>query len=223
MPSTPLSAPVGGAWRRLRGAGLLGLCLVPTVAGLVRLAELMAGGPVTAANARFLAAPLPMVVHGVASLVFALGGVVQLSWAPGGRGHRRLGWGLGVGGALAALSGLWMTGFYPTAVANFDGPVLYGIRLVVGCAMIGALGLGLRAAVRREPVRHRAWMLRAYALGLGAGTQVFTHIPWFVFPDLRGEALRAACMGAGWALNVVFAEWWIRRPRPSAGGTPGAG
>ena len=40
--------------------------------------------------------------------------------------------------------------------------------------MILCLVLGLRAILRRDVPTHRAWMIRAYALGLGAGTQVVT-------------------------------------------------
>jgi hypothetical protein len=53
-------------------------------------------------------------------------------------------------------------------------------------------------------------MVRAYALGLGAGTQVFTHIPWFVFPSIQGEMARTLCMAAGWLINVAVAEWLTR-------------
>jgi hypothetical protein len=54
-------------------------------------------------------------------------------------------------------------------------------------------------------------MVRAYALGVGAGTQVFT--------QGIGEALfgtsdlsTAISVGSGWAINAVVAEWVIRRP-----------
>ncbi|MEO0561544.1 MAG: hypothetical protein AAF125_05500, partial [Chloroflexota bacterium] len=61
--------------------------------------------------------------------------------------------------------------------------------------------------------------LRAYALAMGAGTQVFTHMPWFILhgtatPD---ELSRAIMMGAGWLINIVIAEWvimtWINPPK----------
>ena len=50
-----------------------------------------------------------------------------------------------------------------------------------------------------------------YALGLGAGTQAFTHIPWLLFPGIHGGLARTLCMAAGWALNLVVAEWLISR------------
>ena len=71
--------------------------------------------------------------------------------------------------------------------------------------------IGLAAIRRRDIARHRAWMTRAYALALGAGTQAFT--------VGFGEALFGAgvlrtdlMMGAGWAINLAVAEWFIRRP-----------
>jgi hypothetical protein len=56
-------------------------------------------------------------------------------------------------------------------------------------------------------------MMRGYALGLGAGTQVLTHLPWFVLFGKPGELPRLLLMGAGWAINLGVAEWVIRRGR----------
>lgn len=74
-----------------------------------------------------------------------------------------------------------------------------------------SLVLGIAAVRRRDFARHRAWMIRAYAIGLGAGTQVLTHLPLLLFPAFQGESTRALCMGAGWVLNLAVAEWLIRR------------
>jgi hypothetical protein len=56
-------------------------------------------------------------------------------------------------------------------------------------------------------------MLRGYALGLGAGTQVLTHLPWDLLPDIRGELARTLLMAAGWAVNLAVAEWSISHER----------
>ena len=40
--------------------------------------------------------------------------------------------------------------------------------------MAACLVLGFTAIRRRDIAAHRAWMIRAYAIGLAAGTQVFT-------------------------------------------------
>ena len=57
-----------------------------------------------------------------------------------------------------------------------DGPnpLLYVFRLVFGTAMAASIVDGFLAVRRRDIRAHRAWMIRAYAIGLGAGTQAFT-------------------------------------------------
>jgi hypothetical protein len=57
-------------------------------------------------------------------------------------------------------------------------------------------------------------MMRGYAIGLGAGTQVLTHIPMLLFPEMVGiELPKAIMMGAGWIINIAIAEWVIRKQR----------
>ena len=77
--------------------------------------------------------------------------------------------------------------------------------------MVLFICLGLAAIRRRDIARHRAWMMRGYAIGLGAGTQALTHLPYFLFEGIQGELSRALAMGAGWAINLAVAEWIIRR------------
>ena len=72
--------------------------------------------------------------------------------------------------------------------------------------------LGLAAIRRGEIVRHRAWMMRGYALGLGAGTQVLTLLLGEIVLGPPGADARGLLMGAAWAINLALAEWIIRRP-----------
>ena len=196
-------------------AGLIVLSLVPAAAGAVRLVGLIGGAEITPENARFFADPLPVVLHILSASVYLVLGALQFS--PGIR-RRRPGWHRGAGllliplGLVAALSGLWLTQFYPPV--DYDGLSLYIIRLVVGSAMVLFICLGVAAIRRRDIARHRAWMIRGYALGLGAGTQALTHLPWFLFEGIQGELSRTLLMGAGWAINLAVAEWIIRR-RPT--------
>jgi uncharacterized membrane protein len=194
-------------------AGLVALSLVPAVMGTVRLAQLAGGADITPENARFFTAPLPVVLHIPAVIVYSILGAFQFS---AGFRRRHRGWHRAAGkilvpcGLLAALSGLWMAHFYPWPAG--DGQPLYIERLVFGSAMVVSIILALRAIGRRDFVSHGAWMTRAYAIGLGAGTQVLTHIPWFVLVGGKPDELpRAVLMGAGWVINVVFAEWIIRK------------
>lgn len=194
--------------------GLVALSLVPAVAGTARLAQL-AGGELTPENARFFASPLPVVLHVPAAIVYSLVGAFQ--FAPAFRRrhrawHRAAGRVLAALGLVVALSGLWMAHFYAWPAG--DGQVLYLERLAVGLAMTASIVLAVAAVRRRDFATHGEWMIRAYAIGLGAGTQVLTHLPWFILAEAKpGELARSVMMGAGWAINVVVAEWIIRRGR----------
>ena len=121
--------------------------------------------------------------------------------------------GLVVGsGLVVALSGLWMAQFYE--LPELDGALLYAFRLLFGWLMAAAIVLGF-AAIRRGDVRgHRAWMMRGYAIGLGAGTQVLTLLAGEMVAGPPSVLGRALLMGAGWAINLAIAEWIIRR-RPA--------
>jgi uncharacterized membrane protein len=194
-------------------AGLILLSLVPAIVGRVRLSQLAGGTAITPENARFFAAPLPVVLHIPAAIVYSIVGAFQFS-----KGFRRRhrGWHRSAGrilvplGLIVALSGLWMAHFYPWPAG--DGQVLYIERLVVGFAMVAALVLAVKAIRRRDFIAHGNWMTRAYAIGIGAGTQVLTHLPWVMLMEGKpGEAARAVMMGAGWGINMIAAEWIIRR------------
>ena len=113
-----------------------------------------------------------------------------------------------VAGLLVAASAVWMTLFYPAQPGT--GELLYALRLTFGSAMAACLVLGLTTARRRDITAHRAWMIRAYAIGLAPGTQAFTEgLGGVVFGDsvLAGDLAK----GAGWVINLIVAEWAIRR------------
>ena len=192
---------------------LLALSAIPLIASVRRILEMSGGAAVTAENARFFAAPVPIVLHIVASNVFSILGAFQFVASFRRRSpvwHRRAGRVLVACGLIAGLSGLWMTQFYPRAEG--DGTLLYVFRMVVGVAMVTCMVLGYRAARRRDFTGHRAWMTRGYALGIGAGTQVVVHIPWLLIAGQPDELARALLLGAGWAINLAIAEWALRRP-----------
>ncbi|MEQ1857225.1 MAG: DUF2306 domain-containing protein [Longimicrobiales bacterium] len=199
-------------------AALVALSLVPAVAGSARLAQLAGGEGITPENARFLAQPLPVAIHIPAAILYSILGAFQFSaglrrrWP---RWHRAAGAVLIPCAALVALSGLWMTVSYPWPQG--DGELVYLERLLFGSAMLLSVLLGVGALHRRSFVSHGEWMTRAYALGLGAGTQALTHLPWFVLVDAKpGELARGVMMGAGWVINIAVAEWIIRsRSAPS--------
>ena len=200
---------------RLIPASLILLGLVPALAGTVRLSQLASGAAITPENARFFAAPVPALLHIPAAIIYAMLGAFQ--FAPGFRKrHRRLhrlsGMLLIPMALVVALTGLWMAHFYPWPAG--DGVIVYVERLIVGAAMLVSIAMGIDAIRRRAFHEHGEWMTRAFALAMGAGTQVFTHLPWFMLSDAKpGELPRGIMMGGAWLINIVVAEWIIRRAR----------
>jgi uncharacterized membrane protein len=207
-----------GAWRRSSWrvpAALVALVIVPLVAGSLRLVEVAGGPQMLPTNPRIDASPTPVVLHVVAAAVFAVVGAFQFS-ARIRRGHltwhRRAGRALVAAGLVVAGSGLWMTLFYPDAPG---GDLLWTVRLVVGSAITLSLVLGFTAIRRHDIAAHRAWMIRAYALSVAAGTQVFTQgIGEGIFGTT--EASTGLSVSAGWVVNAVVAESVIRRPGSGA-------
>lgn len=189
------------------------LTLVPMFGGAVRLASM--GHAPTPESARFIASPVATVVHIFAATLYGMLGALQFS---GGlrrrfpKWHRRVGLFVLVLGFAAAVSGVWMTAFLGIP-QGMQGPLLFGVRLAVGGAMAASLALGLVSIVRRDVAAHEAWMIRAYALGMGAGTQVFVLLPWMVLSGESTGLVRELLMTLSWALNVAFGEWIIRRAR----------
>ena len=211
----PAPGKMNTATQWLAPVGLIALSLIPVLAGAMRMTELMGSPEVTANNARFVASPIPVTVHIASVTLYSLLGALQFvpslrrrrsSW------HRMAGRILVPAGVLVALSGLWMNFFYPHPVG--DGESLVVVRLIFGSAMLASIGLAVLAIRRRDFPSHGAWMTRGYAIALGAGTQVFTMLPWVVVfgPIGAGDELpRTVLMTMGWVINLAVAEYIIRR------------
>jgi len=204
------------AW--LVPTALIMLIVIPLAGGAFRLTQLAGGAAITPANARFFASPLPVVLHILSVSLYTILGAFQ--FVPSLR-QRRRSWHRIVGrllipcGLVAALSGLWMTQFYPWPAG--DGVILYGLRLLFGSAMLVSILLGVAAIRRRNFAQHGDWMLRGYAIGMGAGTQVLTLMAGALIVGPPSELGRALLMGAAWVINLAVAEWIIRkRPAPPA-------
>lgn len=201
------------AWRV--PVALILLSIIPLAFGALRLHELASGAEITPANARFFASPLPVVLHIVGASLYAILGAFQFVsrfWRRGTAWHRTVGRLLVPCGLVVGLSGLWMTLFYPRPEEASD--LLYLLRLMFGSAMVLSIVLGYAAIRRQDILQHRAWMTRAYAIGLGAGTQVLTGLVGELVFGPPTELGNALLMGAGWVINLAVAEWIIRK-RPT--------
>lgn len=213
--------------RSTRRAWLLacGLAFFGLMPGLARLLLALAGDPEATGN-HDSGSAFAVVVHVVGGTLYAVLGAFQFPTAlrrQRRNWHRRVGRVLVALGLSAALSGLWLTLFYPRL--HDSGALLAAIRLTFGSAMVASLVIAFVAIRRRDILRHRKWMIRAYALGLGVATQIFTL--GFGEPVFgSGEISTALLIALGWVINLAVAEWAIRRrfrqpPARSTGLVPG--
>lgn len=192
---------------------LLGLSVIPCTFGTLRVVEVFGGPQVMPSNARIASGPAPAVAHIVCGSLFLVLGALQFS-APVRRRwpswHRRAGRWLVPFGLAAAATALWMTLVYPTQTGT--GAVLKVSRVLFATGLATCLTVGYRAIKRRDVRRHRAFMVRAYALGLGAGTQAFTI---GIGEGVFGKTVLTTDLStaSGWLVNLAVAEWLIRRRR----------
>ncbi len=202
----PRAARARATW--LLPVGFILLSLVPVIAGAMRLSELTLGAEITEDNARFFANPVPVILHIVGASVYSLLGAFQFvprlrrgrpSW------HRIAGRILVPAGIIAGLSGMWLAIAYPRPGADVV------VRLVFATLMVGSILLGLRAILRRDVPTHRAWMIRGYAIGMGAGTQLFVFLTYGLIAGEPDETITIVLMVAGWVINLAVAEIAIRR------------
>jgi uncharacterized membrane protein len=194
--------------------GLIALGLVPILANTLRRIALTLGTAAGSTDNGSHSLSLPVAVHIITATIFVVLGAVQFSPSFRRRKpswHQMAGRVLVVVGMLVALSGLWLNQFLSFPAGS--GELLYVFRLLAGLGMALCIVIGFAAVRRQDISRHRQWMIRAYALGLGAGTQVFTL--GFGETILGKTALNVALLnGAGWMINLAAAEWAIRRQRP---------
>ena len=196
---------------------LIALIVIPAVAGSLRLLELAGGPLLLPANPRMTASPLPVLVHITCAVPYAVLGAFQFSSRlrrrhP--RWHRSSGRAVVGLGMAVALSSPWMTLFYARQPGTGELALLF--RLAFGSGMAASIVLGFSAIRRRDIATHQAWMTRAYAIALAAGTQTLTLA---VGPAVFGSGVltKDLSLGAAWVLNLAVAELVIHRSaRPRA-------
>jgi hypothetical protein len=196
---------------------LLILAIIPVLTGVVVLQSMQVGEPNALSDAAAIArrASYPWAVIG-----HILGGsaMLILGWSqfssrlrralPGL--HRWLGRGLVAAGTYFALSGLVMNA---SAKAQEDSALYDAAQNVMAVVFLTVLFLGIRAIRQRRVADHRAWMMRSYAITLGAATQTVLLLPVFLaLGEVKGLLTDLVFIGA-WVVNLAVAEWVIRAPQ----------
>jgi hypothetical protein len=95
-----------------------------------------------------------------------------------------------------------------------QGDLLYLVRIFVSVAMLLSIFMAVAAVKGGDIATHRAWMIRAFALGQGAGMQVVVLLPWMLLIGKPSILQRDVLMSLAWLINLLIAEMAIQRWLP---------
>ena len=185
--------------------------------GALRLDALIQGRPdIPNDTMHYFDAPIPITSHIVFGILLNLLGPLQ--FAPILRKrylgfHRWSGRLLLLSGLVVAISGLWMNHYFPPygGVLKYSGIATYSL------AMMLAFVLAILAVRKGNITAHRAWMMRAIAIGLAPATQRVFIIPIFIATGIPNDLTIGLVIWWGLLLNLGVVEWnlWQKRGRPS--------
>lgn len=117
--------------------------------------------------------------------------------------------------ALGGLSGLvlaWNTAAGDVARAGFG---------LLALCWLSATGLAYAAALRRDFVNHRRWMIRSFALTFAAVT-LRAYLPLSLIAGASFAVAYPIISWACWVPNLIVAELWLRTRRVDLGGLAAA-
>lgn len=112
-------------------------------------------------------------------------------------------------GLIAAITALGVEFGFPLRGGYFKRAAM----VLFSLALLAALAIAWRAAVRRQIDAHRAWVVRAYAIGLSLSTTRLYFIPAYLISGNPSQFEAATVTWAGFLLNCFVAEWIVRRSR----------
>src|SRR3954451_3722510 len=162
---------------------------------------------------RYVTHPWLAYLHITPGVLYLLLAVLQLTYRFRRRHyptHRRLG---RIAAAAALLRGVFALIF--GGMLSFGGPPEASASVVFSVWLVVSVVLAVRAIRRGDIVRHRRWMIRAFAVGAGVGT---VRIWLGLFQGLGLLDFRSALAPAFWtgfSLHVLAAELWLQAfPQP---------
>jgi Predicted membrane protein (DUF2306) len=159
---------------------------------------------------KFTAVPWTLFFHALGGMAFGLAAPLQFTGAL----KFRFGWLHKITGRIFVIAGLFLA--LSSLRLLFEFPhdstwVLVFARAAAALGIILAIALALNAVWNHNFAHHRAWMIRAYALGMGSATISFIQLPIFL---TRGEALQGyfadSLFVLSWVINLTIAEIIIR-------------
>ena len=162
---------------------------------------------------RYFARPYLSIVHSLAGLVFMILGPIQFVPAVRNRWIRFHRWS-GRTWMIAALVGVVTALIFVQRLPVFGDLSTNAAIVFASGVFIVALVQGYRTIRRREIAKHREWMIRCFAIGLGIST-FRVLIPLLMMPPIGASFSEAweTVAWLGFVINIVAAETWINLTR----------
>ncbi|MFK7902299.1 MAG: DUF2306 domain-containing protein [Nitratireductor sp.] len=161
-------------------------------------------------SARLKSVPVSHFLHAVGGVIFGILGPLQFGRVLAkkyGRVHRVMGRVFVLAGAALSLSSLTLLWNFPDGAS----PLVSAGRLVFGIALGIALIFAMVEIRKRNITKHRDWMIRAYAVGIGATPVAIVLLPIFLITGEPPTGLVSDIAFVGsWALCVVIGEYVVR-------------
>jgi len=178
---------------------------IPVLTALVQVFQIPSG-TYPEDSARLAVAPISWFAHVLAGAVFGITGPVQFVRALRhrfGALHRVSGRIFVLSGAILGISGLSLL----AQVTSQRTPLVDISRGLFGLALLIALALAMAAIRDRDFLRHRAWTIRAYAIGMGLGAVALVFFPIYIITGQPPSGLASDILFvASWFLTIAFAE-----------------
>ena len=183
---------------------------IPVLSALVQVAQVPTG-TYPDDSARLAVAPIAWFAHVLAGAAFGITGPVQFVRAVRNRFgplHRVSGRIFVLSGAILGLSGLALL----AQVTSVRTPLADIARGLFGLGLLIALALAIAAIRDRDVLRHRAWMIRSYAVGMGLGVVGLVFFPIYLVTGQPPMGLGADVLFVvSWVLSIVAGEVVVRR------------
>jgi hypothetical protein len=184
---------------------LLFFSAIPIMMSLARTAQIPLGAlPLDAA--KFLPIPGWHWFHALAGALFGVLGPLQFA----GVLQRRFGALHRLTGRVFAAAGFVLGGSGVAIflqVSNSNSLFVDVMRVAAGAALILSLAVALLRIRQGNVADHRAWMIRAYAIGMGSGAVSIVFFPIFLVTGAVDGLVFDLVFVACWLFCIVVAEF----------------
>lgn len=160
-------------------------------------------------NARYLDNPFITALHLIPGFIMLLVAPIQFGFGIRRKYpilHKIFGWAFVATGAICSLGLLWMVVVFPA----LGGLLTQVVSFILVGALLLFMFVAIRAARGRQFERHRAYMMRSYAIALSVSTaRIFIEAADLVF-QVPFEMSFVTASAIGVIVNLIAAEWIVR-------------